>query len=263
MSEDESDEDSILNPEEALSPSTLALLRDLHFQIPQQRTSLQDGDPERLSINILNLEETEPLHAAAVLRRDGVVRLNNVLTSQLCDECRASISSDLLIASNNGTDHYSETESNGFGNVDSSHHRWDMYLHDIGSYAASITWMLGESSTALNSLFGELFHGQDSEIYEFAALVSDDGAGSQRVHPDTSYQPNCPLYTVFIATQDVTREMGPTLFIQGSNTEAAHRSLRHNRNDFLTGSAYHQALLKKGDTVVMDSRILHCGGNLL
>jgi len=261
--EDRSDDDDsssgILNPEEALSPSTLALLRDLHLIPTQQNRTISDGDPERLSINILNLESTPALEAVEVLKRDGVVRLNNVLTGQLCDDCRTSINSDLLHASNNGTDHYSETESNGFGNVDSSHHRWDMYLHDIGSYAASMTCMFGESSTALNSLFSELFHGQDATLYEFAALVSDTGASSQRIHPDTSYQANCPLYTVFIATQDITRNMGPTLFIQGSNTEAAHRSLRHNRHDYLKGSSYHQALLKKGDTVVMDSRVLHCG----
>jgi ectoine hydroxylase-related dioxygenase (phytanoyl-CoA dioxygenase family) len=94
-------------------------------------------------------------------------------------------------------------------------------------------------------------------------LISKIGAESQRVHSDTTYQPTCPLYTVFIAIQDVIEELGPTIFIKGTNTSIAHNELRHKRNNFLNNSIYHQALLTVGDCVVMDSRNLHCGGENL
>ena len=110
-----------------------------------------------------------------------------------------------------------------------------------------------------NGFYKNHHNHQDAEVHEFGCLISKDGAKSQRVHSDTTYQSTCPLYTVFIAIQDITQALGPTIFIKGSNTSLAHHDLRHKRNNFLNESEYHQAVLSIGDAVIMDSRNLHCG----
>lgn len=207
------------------------------------------------------------------------MRIDNILSAGFCDACTASINTSLARAILAGSDHFSGrvfqiqsvsilfchalyiigTEETGFGNVDSKHHRWDMYLDYSGVLKDSVVSILGDSSSALSAVFHDLFDGEDAQFHEFAALISDEGASSQRVHSDTTFQPNCPLYTVFVAMQDVVRELGPTLFIQGSHTVGAHSELRHFRERYLSSSIYHQALLKQGDVVIMDSRTCHCG----
>ena len=243
---------------EGLSPETLAMLGLLGFLKKENESAnvkfISNGDPERLHLE--ELFETDAADTLAALKENGVVRINNILSSDLCDACVVSIESTLAVAIQEGTDHYGNC---GFGNVDIPGCRWDMYLENETAIAESYIYMLGEKGSVLNVLFDALFEGQDAQFYEFGALISKLGAGSQRVHSDTTYQKNCPLYTVFIAMQDVHRELGPTLFIKGSNSSAAHNELRHQRASFLSESTYHEAILNKGDMVIMDSRVLHCG----
>ena len=68
----------------------------------------------------------------------------------------------------------------------------------------------------LGALFRALFAGADpaaAAAHELAALVSDGGAGRQPVHPDTAHgtgggaDGGAPLYTAFVALQDVTLEV--------------------------------------------------------
>ena len=269
---DDSDSDagSIINPDEELPASTLALLRSLGLRSDpaSQEYSLQsNGDTERISSDVIDLQATDPLEAANELKRNGVVRLNGILSEALCNECAAAVNEDLLSARQQGRDHYTEAKTNGFGNVyskfgnvDSKDNRWDMYLRNKGAYAKSIKHMLGEESSVLRQLFASLFGPKDASLYEFAALISDCGADSQRIHPDSTFQSNCALYTVFTALQDIPEERGPTVFIQGSHTDEAHRSLRRDRKAYLSSVQYHRALLRKGDVAIMDSRLLHCGG---
>ena len=77
------------------------------------------------------------------------------------------------------------------------------------------------------------------------------------------YQSECPLYTVFIALQDITPDMGPTLFLPNTHNEqdhAKHKSKDQSlKNKFLAACEYKQGLLQRGDAVIMDSRTLHCG----
>ena len=207
----------------------------------------------------VNLEATEPCHAVDYLRENGVVRLDNILSHELCDACAAAINVSLQVARDAGIDYFSDTKEMGFGNVDANNKRWDMYLNNQGPFQASMQYMFGESSTVLSTLFSNLFNGVDPQMYEYAALISDSGAVSQRIHSDTTFQTECPLYTVFIALQDITSDMGPTIFLPGSNTEVGHTEFRFRRNQFIDNSISKHSLLKKGDVTVMDSRSFHCG----
>ena len=122
----------------------------------------------------------------------------------------------------------------------------------------------------------------DAEVCELAALVSDGGAARQPLHPDTWMQAGLPgcsgLVTVFVALQDVTADMGPTLMIPRTHNDAHLHELLGNKKDKVVREAelgdmaadwvtvHGQNLpvvrctAAVGDCVLMDSRLLHCGG---
>jgi len=83
------------------------------------------------------------------------------------------------------------------------------------------------------------------------------------VHPDAAYQPNAPLYAAFVACQDITPDMGPTLFLPGTHLPTSQRlqyddeSTRKEMIAAFPSSA--QATLKAGDLAIFDMRCLHVG----
>ena len=274
---------------EELSEDMLALLRSMGLASApgsDERALLPNGDPARDPERVHVLGASAPgAEALAALARDGVVRLDNVLSAALCGACGVAVCDALRRQVAAGRDAYSPSRDTPFGNVDEPGKRWDMYLdyHGDGSgaaragdgqaadsveaaaaagrtYRSALAALLGAPSAPLRTLFDALFDGADAAFYELAALVSDAGAQSQRVHSDTVHQPSCPLYTCFVALQDTDLAMGCTHFIKGSHTSEAHRSLRHTRGDYLAEAEYSAATLARGDAVVMDSRLFHFGG---
>jgi len=262
--EEEDDDDDNMERIKAseLSKETLEMLTLLGLNQDNNNNGdiifLNNGDPSRRDLH--NLIATDPIDAVNVLKNEGVVRLNNILSTDLCDKCIISILNTLSLAINEGTDHFGSS-SKTFGNIDANYNRWDMFVNksDI-SIAESYLSMFDNKNSVLNLIFDQLFDGLNAEVFEFGALISKNGATSQRIHSDTTYQSNCPLYTVFIAIQNVIEELGPTIFIKNTNNNPlAHQNLRHKRTDYLSKAIYHQALLNQGDIVIMDSRTFHAG----
>ena len=66
--------------------------------------------------------------------------------------------------------------------------------------------------------------GDDAELFELAALVSDPRAPRQPAHPDTPFRPNdgAAIITAFVALQDIDEDMGPTIYLPGTHTREAH-----------------------------------------
>jgi ectoine hydroxylase-related dioxygenase (phytanoyl-CoA dioxygenase family) len=100
-------------------------------------------------------------------------------------------------------------------------------------------------------------------LHEFSTMTSDPGSPRQPIHPDNSWTPTPVLYTAFVALQDIDDEMGPTLFLPGTNTKEAHQQFFHEdsqvRTEFCKRVEYCTSSLKKGDVQIMDSRVLHAG----
>ena len=48
-------------------------------------------------------------------------------------------------------------------------------------------------------------------LQEIACLISEPGSKFQPLHPDTPFSTIPSLYACFVALQDVTLEMGPTV----------------------------------------------------
>lgn len=202
---------------------------------------------------LIELDNTEPCDAAQLLIKDGVVRINEVLSSELSDSCLDEINRALDIDENDA--------DSGFGNVLCREHRYDKYLRDDGVFHKPLCSLFA-NGTPLGDMFSELFEGSPSNFHEFSALISDPGSASQPIHPDSVYdKPIVSLYTCFIALQDIDETMGPTIFLPRTNTETSHKDYKDvsRKKEFLASHEYRTALLKKGDVAIMDSRTLHFG----
>lgn len=227
---------------------------------------------EALSKRImLDLEAPEG-DLATILQEQGVVRVNGVLDCEMCDLCLEHINRALLDGSpphigdtspamdsyENQEEH--EANTSGFGNVFSRKNRYDMYLRNTGVYETALASMLGRNK-ALGRLFDTVLQGETGVFHEFSSLVSDPGSASQPIHPDSPFAEHAPMWTVFVALQDVDTTMGPTTFLPGTNSLDCHQRLKspEDRADLLASSEYRRGVLRKGDCTVMDSRTFHFG----
>jgi hypothetical protein len=207
MSSDSEDHDSVegsnagmLTAEEGLSSSTLAALlefldpsiersepiidssvictayteRDMDV-IAQTMSRLQEKSDasERLLKQrvIQNLDAPISSNILTELVSKGVVRINKVLTTELCNRCLADINEQLLDCCARGISEYSEDKETGFGNVYSRLHRWDMYQHNSGVIAESLSHMLKPESE-LRIILDEVFLNEDAQLHELSALIS-------------------------------------------------------------------------------------------
>ena len=127
-------------------------------------------------------------------------------------------------------------------------------------------------------------------LVELGAIVSESGARRQDVHSDIPYAAGTRLFTTFVALQDVGEEMGPTLMYAGTHTGAFHAARPAPSLACRASRALPRAIdlllpswldvdggcdalfddarpapparmtLRRGDAVVMDTRLHHCGG---
>ena len=101
-------------------------------------------------------------------------------------------------------------------------------------------------------------------LHELSCFVSDPGSPAQCVHCDTPWLPNVdPLYTIFVALQDVDDDMGHTTYLPGTHTELAHSIFNgptKQKNEMVANARCTRSNLKIGDAAIFDSRVLHLGG---
>lgn len=128
---------------------------------------------------------------------------------------------------------------------------------------------------ALNELFGEngilrslydVIAGDNGLMYDLGCMTTQPGSPRQTIHTDFPWQPIPPIYSVYVALQDVTAEMGPTVFFPRTNNPKDHGEWKRPAtfDDYLREKTPKFALLKKGDLIVYDPLVLHCGAaNLL
>ena len=159
-----------------------------------------------------------------------------------------------------------EVELDSFGAVLAPIERWDLKL----GLSLPVVAALHEILVPLRAVCEEAL-GPDAVLFECAALVADPRAPRQPLHPDTAYQPTKdgrpagPLVlTVFVALQDVSESMGPTVFLPGTHCNAAHVTFNSPpetgaKRNLLANTPRQLGTLRGGDAIIMDSRLLHCG----
>lgn len=209
-------------------------------------------EAERL---LLQLKACDENVIVSTLSQEGIARVDNLLSNDLCVNLLSFINNELSaqIANDNPM-----TTQTGFGDVLCREHRWDMYLNATQREVHESLGYVFKST--LQSIFAELFNGENAEFHELSALISDNGANAQPIHPDSRFTDEPIMFTVFIALQDINEQMGPTIFLPRTHNRASHDQHKATNNSaFLASCEYRQSLLKAGDAVIMDSRLLHSG----
>lgn len=183
-----------------------------------------------------------------------------------------------------------------FDIVDSPLHRHSFPLEITQGIEGVLRHVLAGADA---NLFTELC-GDDGVLVELSALLTFPGAKAQAIHtdipfnalPEDKVEGIPPLCSVFVALQDITREMGPTMILRGTHKRHFHRTIKATQESYdssgnlevlivATGSSqdsdetlresepptfseeqmYDAALICGGGlTYVMDTRCAHAGG---
>ena len=234
----------------------------IRLKLPVDDRLSQDKETsEAIALDSVDLAQT--------LEDEGVVRINQVLDPDLCDRLLDAINdalaaapnSDALDDDNNKNEDHSVPPSDGFGNVFSRHRRYDMYLRPVGVYNEALHALLDRGSSLGGLIHQGLLHGQAGVFHEFSSLISDSGSLCQPIHPDSPHATDAPMWTIFVALQDVTTTMGPTVFLNRTHTLSCHEQLKSvdQKDALLASCLYHRGTMRKGDATVMDSRTMHFG----
>ena len=234
---------------------------------------------------------------AKLIQRDGVLRIPGALSDELSDAFRGYVLEQQRLAvemveQSNGNDHLRVSKS-FYGVENSRQSRCDLQLSLLrGGYArdnendidtiddnaasadivphtvADVLYeLLSTEDGTLRHLYEHLVTTK-GELYELAAVVTNPGSKRQQVHPDLPYTNKAaPLYVVFLALQDVTVDMGPTTFLLKTHNDETiqtktflgQTSTTESKNNVLKTADCKQSTLNKGDAVVFDARVLHCG----
>lgn len=203
---------------------------------------------------------------AKLMKKDGVMRIDNALDGETCDRLRRHVlqqqeMADVATAEN-------EAVSEDYYGVENRRkNRCDLLLslvayeddNDKDITTDVLQRILGADGT-LRAVYEELVTA-GGELYELAAVITNPGSDRQQVHPDLPFRKVAPLYVIFLALQDTTEAMGPTTFLLGTHTKKERDKFDNYqlKDEQLANAKPRLALLKKGDAVLFDARILHCG----
>lgn len=214
---------------------------------------------------------------AKVVKKDGVLRIDGALSPDLADQLREYVLEQQALAEAE-TQRDPSLSRSFYGVENQRKSRCDLQLSLLkGGFKSDRGGQLpvGESEShvmadALQALLGregtlrflyEQLVTMQGEFYELAAVITDPGSDRQQVHPDLPFQKTAPLYVIFLALQDVTVPMGPTTFLLGTHKEKETNTFMDmsSRDELLSKAACRSSTLKKGDAVLFDARVLHCG----
>lgn len=197
----------------------------------------------------------------AILLRDGCVSISDVISPETANKLLQFVNSEKLVTEK-------KIESEGidyddrFGAVNNRRNRADMFL----PYAEPIVKKaLQEAVTNLSPFLLGMDGMKDSgNLHELSCIISDPGSPTQCIHCDTPWLPNvAPLYTFFIALQDVESDMGHTTYLPKTHVAEAHSIFNagiKQKENLISVTPPVRTQLTKGDVVIFDSRVLHSGG---
>jgi len=196
------------------------------------------------------------------LKAEGLLRVDGLLPSESATALLSHVEARLK----EGIAAVTEDENRGyqyFGAVLCRNNRYDLKLALEPPVEAALVPVIEQLRPMLCEVLGD-----DAELFELAALISDPGAPRQPLHPDTprTQGTDAPaVVTTFVALQDVEADMGPTVFLPRSCTAEAHAAFNagegsNEKRELLRSAPQQLGLLSRGDASVFDSRLLHCGG---
>jgi Phytanoyl-CoA dioxygenase (PhyH) len=165
---------------------------------------------------------------ASKLRKDGLVRIDNVISGVLADQMYEFVS-DLRQESLRRVSEGTWQHADRFADVLLRTNRCDLKipLGNNGSNPTPVVEALYQvlCESAVKETITTAFMSDQAVLYELSCMISDPGSHRQVVHPDNPVLPDRiepTLLTCFIALQDIDVTMGPTIFIPGTHTAIAH-----------------------------------------
>jgi ectoine hydroxylase-related dioxygenase (phytanoyl-CoA dioxygenase family) len=208
---------------------------------------------------------------AKVLQKDGVVRIDGVLTNEMADTMRDFV---LTLRAKSEEDIKAGTvrAMDRFANVLLRHNRCDLKI-PLGSTEVNTALHHVLCQSPVRQTIEELLT-PNAVLYELASLISDPGSQRQVVHPDNPCSPDLKdtepvLLTCFMALQDIDMSMGPTVWLPKTHTLEAHTKFRDEtvgagdaaspKDTLLRTTPSVLGILPKGSCAIFDSRLLHCG----
>ena len=193
--------------------------------------------------------------AQELLREMGVVILPNALPAAVVDAMRERTLSAV------------RAKKYPFSTIVENEHRKDIPLEfDSGDAAADAdvrAWLEATARLIAPVLRGSL--GGDSELSEFAGLVSFPGAKRQRAHSDTTMgrvdevEEDALLFSVFVSLDDTTVDMAALDVWPGTHTHWHFSGAKNSLRAGITSAPALRCALPKGSVVIMNSRTRHCG----
>lgn len=243
-----------------------------------------------------SLFATEAALYASILRTDGVVRIDNVLTDECADELLDFVTA---LRQTSLEQVAAGMPMNRFADVLLRSNRCDLKLplgnipstSNEKSTKGTITLLSSSPSPVMKAMFDVLCHSalpetlevaglsKDAILHELSCMISDPGSQRQVIHPDTPYMATADhptLLTCFIALQDIDESMGPTVFLPGTHTLEHHAAFADESRTSAATDTLETSLspkdsvlqnaplvllgtLAKGSCAIYDSRLLHCG----
>ncbi|CAE7770997.1 trt7 [Symbiodinium pilosum] len=203
------------------------------------------------------------------LEQHGCGLVRDVLSPDLCKRLQALVDDHLeaaqsAISAESDADRRQNLLQQHFGTVRDRQHRWDLKL----PLSETVEEAVRQAVQALRCLLYGTVQA-DGVLVELSCLITDPGAPRQNVHVDTGgWKTACaPLLTVFIALQDISPEMGPTILFPGTHDDPYLQQWLSimpgaERSPEQFGGGQH-ATCQQGSAVLMNSRLLHCGGSNL
>ncbi|KAL7492701.1 hypothetical protein ACHAWT_004521 [Skeletonema menzelii] len=198
---------------------------------------------------------------AKILKKEGVLRLDNVLSPSTADALRTYLY-NLRAQSEQEVADGTVQPIERYANVLLRHNRCDLTIplgtEEIVTKALNEALRKSPVGGTIESIFGD-----GAILHEFSCLMSDVGSQRQVIHPDTPFVDGKGpvLYTCFIALQDVTMDMGPTTWLPRTHTKEAHVAFKdiYDKDELIKNQPAVLGLLPKGSCGIFDSRLLHCG----
>ena len=198
---------------------------------------------------------------AKILKKEGVLRLDNVISPSTADDLRTYLY-NLRAQSEQEVADGTVQPIERYANVLLKHNRCDLTIplgtEEIVTKALNEALRKSPVGGTIESIFGN-----EAILHEFSCLMSDVGSQRQVIHPDTPFVDGKGpvLYTCFIALQDVTMDMGPTTWLPRTHTREAHAAFKDafDKDELIKTQPAVLGLLPKGSCGIFDSRLLHCG----
>mmetsp|Transcript_18435 Transcript_18435/g.21315 ORF Transcript_18435/g.21315 Transcript_18435/m.21315 type:complete len:401 (-) Transcript_18435:484-1686(-) len=264
-----------LQEQKLLSTKKVKELKAPKLKIPAPKSGTGFGGGASTKKSSMSALQRLASEQAKIVHREGVIRINQALSSDQSDKLREYILEQQSLASIETAKDLSISKA-FYGVENQRKNRCDLQLSLLqGGFAADnggdtsstdshvladvLQQLLGKDGT-LGSLFENLVT-MEGEFYELASVITNPGSPRQIVHPDLPHKKIAPLYVVFLALQDVNEFMGPTTFLLRTHTIKENDIFNdHSQKDQQLATADSRlATLKKGDAVLFDARILHCG----